>query len=484
MSQTSTSFKIELSSEDPKLKRSFRGHTDTVLSVAFNPNMYCPTNYLLFLNTLPFDSSRKQLASGCKDSTIKVWHFEPKQKSFKFVGHKAISQNYSTLLIKSSTLSRPLFTIFAFRPMASSSRQLLRMKLQGYGPIPSNTYNFSLYVLMKSDNISEGLSLLIKGHKGPVRSIKYSKDGQFIVTSSEDHTVKIWNPSDRKLKQAFDGHLKAVRTTDIHLSNHFILSGSDDCSMRIWDIEHKQQILGFLDHSAPINSTIFHPNSAYMASAGEDRKIRFYDMRVKKLIQQFDAHSESINSISFHPSGNFMVSASDDSKLKVWDLRFWKLGFTLFGHSGAVSCVTFSPKGDYIASGGDDTAVLVWKSNFGSETGEFVKEMASPNQTQIVGNPKPIEPKRSASVTKAQKMLIVSPKTGNESINFSPKSRRTSQSYYLGGKTFVDERKASAGFKSFEKDSRSILDDMNTSTNNTKKEVRVINWSYDQIQSG
>ena len=183
-------------------------------------------------------------------------------------------------------------------------------------------------------------------------------------------------------------------------------------------------------------------------------------MRVKKLIQHFDAHSESVNKISFHPSGNFLVSASDDSKLKVWDLRYWKLGFTLFGHSSAATSVNFSPKGDYFASGGEDTVVLVWKSNFGRTSGEFVKELASPNQTQVIEKPKSIDLTRNPTIMKAQKLLIVSPGSGQESsVAFSPKrSRRASQSFMPANKSIVRERQGSVAAKSF--DTRAILEDM------------------------
>lgn len=54
---------------DPALERSFRGHKDSVTSVAFNPNM-------------------KQLVSGSVDSTVMVWNFKPQLRAFRFAGHK------------------------------------------------------------------------------------------------------------------------------------------------------------------------------------------------------------------------------------------------------------------------------------------------------------------------------------------------------------------------------------------------------------
>lgn len=54
---------------DPALKRSFKGHKETINTVVINPNL-------------------KQVVSGSADSTVMVWNFKPNMRPFRFVGHK------------------------------------------------------------------------------------------------------------------------------------------------------------------------------------------------------------------------------------------------------------------------------------------------------------------------------------------------------------------------------------------------------------
>ena len=54
---------------DPALKRSFKGHKESVMSTCFNPNL-------------------KQVVSGSFDGTVMVWNFKPNVRPFRFVGHK------------------------------------------------------------------------------------------------------------------------------------------------------------------------------------------------------------------------------------------------------------------------------------------------------------------------------------------------------------------------------------------------------------
>ena len=58
----------EKPSGDPALKRSFKGHKDSVNCVAFNPNL-------------------KQVVSGSADGSVMVWNFKASMRPYRFVGH-------------------------------------------------------------------------------------------------------------------------------------------------------------------------------------------------------------------------------------------------------------------------------------------------------------------------------------------------------------------------------------------------------------
>ena len=53
---------------DPALERTFRGHTGTVVSVAFSPDL-------------------KRVVSGSADSSLMLWNFKPDLRAYRYVGH-------------------------------------------------------------------------------------------------------------------------------------------------------------------------------------------------------------------------------------------------------------------------------------------------------------------------------------------------------------------------------------------------------------
>ena len=47
-------------------------------------------------------------------------------------------------------------------------------------------------------NSVEGQSTVIKSFSGPVKSVNFSTDGQYLLAGSDDKTLKVWTVNDKK----------------------------------------------------------------------------------------------------------------------------------------------------------------------------------------------------------------------------------------------------------------------------------------------
>jgi len=63
---------------DPSLTRCFRGHEGACNAVAFHPNM-------------------QEVVSGGNDGTVRVWHFKPQLRAYRFVGHTVCSKPFTSV---------------------------------------------------------------------------------------------------------------------------------------------------------------------------------------------------------------------------------------------------------------------------------------------------------------------------------------------------------------------------------------------------
>ena len=123
---------------DPTIHRSFKGNNEIISTCIFSPNM-------------------KQSISGTENGSIFVWNFKPQMRPFKFSSHKGAITDIAI---------NPLGDIIA----SSSTDQTVRLWT----------------------NAVSGKSKIIKAHPSPIRSVDFSSTGKFLLTGSNDKTIKIF----------------------------------------------------------------------------------------------------------------------------------------------------------------------------------------------------------------------------------------------------------------------------------------------------
>uniref|UniRef100_A0A671Q8J7 POC1 centriolar protein homolog A n=1 Tax=Sinocyclocheilus anshuiensis TaxID=1608454 RepID=A0A671Q8J7_9TELE len=212
----------------------------------------------------------------------------------------------------------------------------------------------------------KGESTVFRAHTGTMRSVSFSSDGQALLTSSDDKSIKVWTVHCQKFIFFLNQHINWVRCAKFSPDGRLIVSASDDKTVKLWDKNSSECIHSFCEH---VNHADFHPSGTCIAAASTDNTVKVWDTRTHKLLQHYQDDA-MVNSLSFHPSGNYLITASSDSTLKILDLLEGRLLYTLHGHQGPASCVSFLRTGDFFASGGSDeqlsSCVMVWRTNFDS----------------------------------------------------------------------------------------------------------------------
>ena len=95
----------------------------------------------------------------------------------------------------------------------------------------------------------KGKSTVLKGHSGAVRSVCFSADTRFLLTSSDDKTLKVWGLPTRRFQCSLSGHSNWVKSGVFSPDTRLALSGSDDKTVRVWDLTKRKCVTTFYDHS-------------------------------------------------------------------------------------------------------------------------------------------------------------------------------------------------------------------------------------------
>jgi len=89
-----------------------------------------------------------------------------------------------------------------------------------------------------------------EGHTDRVRAVAVSPDGRFIVSGSDDRTVKVWEAESGQLLRSLAGHTGGVNAVAVSPDRRWIISGSDDHTIRAWDPESGESRVLFWNDAA------------------------------------------------------------------------------------------------------------------------------------------------------------------------------------------------------------------------------------------
>ncbi|XP_058179389.1 uncharacterized protein LOC131298106 [Rhododendron vialii] len=112
----------------------------------------------------------------------------------------------------------------------------------------------------------------------PVNCIALSNDGNCILASCLDSTLRLLDRSTGELLQEYKGHTCKSYKMDCLLTNNdaCVTGGSEDGIIFFWDLVDASVVSSFRAHASVVTSVSYHPTDSCMISASVDGTIRVW----------------------------------------------------------------------------------------------------------------------------------------------------------------------------------------------------------------
>ncbi len=214
---------------------------------------------------------------------------------------------------------------------------------------------------------------VLRGHKGEVRNVAFSPDGDRIVSDSDDATIRVWDA-------ASGAEVAVLHGGNRHEASALVFSPGGDriiygrgyrTTVRVWDVASGASLAVLGGYNCEASSVTFSPGEDRIASGGGswDKTVRVWDVASGTEVAILRGHKGTVTSVAFSPGGDRIASGGGDfdETVRVWDATSGVELAVLRGHKGAVTSVAFSPDGERIVSGSSDTTVRVWDPTSGVE---------------------------------------------------------------------------------------------------------------------
>lgn len=234
-------------------------------------------------------------------------------------------------------------------------------------------WNFSPILHEKSELDSNVPKLLatLQEHYAAVNVARFSPNGNFIASGSDDQLAAIYELKPGPGKSAFGSNAtpnvenwKQVQVLRGHKNNIVDLTWSPD-SLRIatasldnyvnvWDVSTGQTVARLQGHYGFVKGVSWDPFNHYLASQGEQDGVIIWRVEDWHLVAKFDENLKDVGSVAFHhrlgwsPDGQYVTAAAAFDKPQytapLIKRNDWKSSHCFVGHKNVVSVVKYNPK--------------------------------------------------------------------------------------------------------------------------------------------
>nr|XP_054606507.1 transducin beta-like protein 3 [Nothobranchius furzeri] len=231
---------------------------------------------------------------------------------------------------------------------------------------------------------------ILYGHTDTVLSLDVFKKDSLFASCAKDRSVRVWQmDSDSGLVRCVAqgcSHTNAVGSVGCsRMKASFIVTGSQDCTLKVWDLPAEFSRVATeihqlrprsteKAHDKDINSITVSPNDKLLASGSQDRTAKLWSLTGDdglSLLGVFRGHRRGVWAVCFSPVDQVLASSSADGMMKLWNLQDFSCLKTFEGHDASVLKVIFVSRGSQLLTSGSDGLVKLWTI----KTNECVKTL-------------------------------------------------------------------------------------------------------------
>ena len=244
-------------------------------------------------------------------------------------------------------------------------------------------------------------------HDSAARSDPLLHPPAFLLTGSQDRTVKRWDilpkqssQSDKKTPRAIytrKAHDKDINAIALNHTSTLFASASQDRTVKIWSVEDGE-VQGVLrGHKRGVWSVQFSakdvsqitgesgPNSGsrgMVLTGSGDKAIKIWNLADYSCLRTMEGHTNSVlralwmpfvqqvnDAETSHSSRKRRVqlaSSGGDGLVKIWDAETGECNCTLDNHTDRVWALTVNTEDNTLVSGGSDSVITFWKNTTSS----------------------------------------------------------------------------------------------------------------------
>ncbi len=227
------------------------------------------------------------------------------------------------------------------------------------------------------------------GHRGRITDLTFTPDDKFIISTSDDKVIRVWDWKARKTVRMIRGESGpgnegkvfslALSPDGTRLAVGGYFSGKHQDAIRLFDVSSGRLLHLLMGHKNIVNALAFAPDGRHLISGGSEGIAIVWDVPADadnppKLLHRLKGHTDLVYAVHFTPDSKRAVTGSNDKTLKLWNVKTGELLAKMEGHKRPIERGVAIRKSDgLIASGDTSGEIRLWDGT----TGKFIKVLTN-----------------------------------------------------------------------------------------------------------
>jgi hypothetical protein len=153
------------------------------------------------------------------------------------------------------------------------------------------------------------------------RAAAVSPDGHLLALADGGIGIQMLNADSYADIRHWDAHSEHLCSLSFSPDGKWLLSTSTDDTIGVWDVATGRLVARLTGHNADVLCAVMSPDGTRIASGGRDGYVRLWDTTRFQNVAQLGGHKDYIYSLAWSPDGRQLFSGSGDSTVRIWDTR-------------------------------------------------------------------------------------------------------------------------------------------------------------------
>ncbi|MGB0564175.1 MAG: NACHT and WD repeat domain-containing protein, partial [Spirulinaceae cyanobacterium] len=196
------------------------------------------------------------------------------------------------------------------------------------------------------------------GHEGTIQAVRFSPDGQRLVSVSRDRTVRLWR-RDGTLLKTLRSHQSPVNGVVFEPATGGFITAGGDRQLRFWSAQGGAQESLDTPHQAPITHLARDAAGDILATGDSAGSVLVWDAN-RELLHRFESTSEPITALAVTPDGQAVVAGTAQGEVWAWDVEQGRPLQQWSAHDRPVTDIAVHPDTAEILTVSQDRTLKHW----------------------------------------------------------------------------------------------------------------------------